>query len=323
MEKRQKAVLPPLAFSEACFKDLEAYFNDNFGFRDELINGSSQAKVKLFHSSLNPGKVMYGKKGWLFYNDSNDRIFQSYTHTNLLTEDKLIETESIYRARKEDFHRKNRRYALAFWPNPQSIYPELMPFNMRIQIKDTLAKVDQLINYFNKIHSSVRLTDVRQALWNGKKTQRLYRMHDTHWNAYGAFLAYQKFFKDNFEELGIVPKNIEDFDIAWNFIEDGDLLDMLGLKYKEGFQELIPVFTYKHKDNYQDLSTEDSIITKNVHCQNGKKLLVFRDSYTIALIQFYSLHFSHVIYIWSRYDQGVVEKIKPDIVIEQYVERHL
>ncbi|WP_222931347.1 hypothetical protein, partial [Xanthovirga aplysinae] len=55
-----------------------------------------------------------------------------------------------------------------------------------------------------------------------------------------------------------------------------------------------------------------------------KKLraVVFRDSFTKYLIPYFSYHFKEIIYVSTKYNEKVVEKFKPDIVIDGHVERH-
>ena len=49
-------------------------------------------------------------------------------------------------------------------------------------------------------------------------------------------------------------------------------------------------------------------------------MLVFRDSFFTKLIPFFSSHFYEVTYIWGH-GEKYVEQLRPDFVIEAYVER--
>ena len=64
-----------------------------------------------------------------------------------------------------------------------------------------------------------------------------------------------------------------------------------------------------------------TIIHENPANPNGLTAVVFRDSFSIPITQFISPHFKRVVYIWTTYDENIVKKENPDIVIESFVER--
>jgi len=78
---------------------------------------------------------------------------------------------------------------------------------------------------------------------------------------------------------------------------------------------------------YKRLNTkgfpEKTIITRNESCGNTTKVLIFRDSYAKALVQFLSLHFYEVFYIPESYKDTFVEELQPDIVISAPFEWYL
>jgi hypothetical protein len=324
-EKRTLVEKPQLVLDAEYPRKFEAYFNDHFGLRNNLINWGGAFRTKLFRSSIHPELVQFGKNDWLFYNRIDGKIFGSYTNSNLLTQERLGKIIDKWESNKNSYESKGMKYFLAFWPNKHTIYPEYLPYTMAIQIKDTISRVDQVIRYLDKHGSDVQLLDVRPELKEAKKRHPMYHRFDTHWNNYGAFIAYQEFFKEYGPELGIVPKKIDDFDIQWEAYDEGELIDMLGINNKGYFSELNPTFTLKqNKDQIEFLSTEgfpaQTKITRNAHCGNKLKVLVFRDSFFTKLIPFFSLHFYEVIYIWGH-GERYVDELKPDIVIEGYVER--
>lgn len=326
LEKRKLAKKPEFAFTTDYARKYEEYFNDNFGLRNNLINWGGTYRTKLFKSSMHPEVVMFGKDKWLFYNRVGGRMYRSYSRSNPLTEEETKGIVQNWEANKIRYEADGRKYAVAFWPNKHSIYPENLPNMMRLQIKDTLAKVDQLRRYIEMSESPVRLTDVRETLITEKKDRHkpLYHKFDSHWNDYGAFLAYREFFEQN-SHLGITPKTESDFDIIWKDSSWGELIQMLGVRNKGYFVEKNPRFNLKIQKNQIERQPIDgfprlTVITKNLHCGNNKRALIFRDSYTNSLIQFFSLHFAEVYYIWGHHEE-YVEKLQPDVIIDGFVER--
>lgn len=328
MEKRELAKLPEFSWTKDYARAFETYYNDHFGLRNYLVNWGGAYKTKLLRSSMHPEKVMLGKNKWLFYNDNSiSEIFDSYRRVNLLSKDSLAFLVDQWEDNKKRFEAVGRKYFVAFWPNKHTIYPEFLPATMSLQIKDTISRVDQIINYLKSHNSSVTLIDVRPRLLKSKKTHQLYHKFDTHWNDYGAFLAYEAFFENVHKELGISPKAESDFEIIWEDYYGGDLIQMLGVQNNGFFKEKNPQFKLKdHNNQIEYLSIEGypklTIRTRNNYAGNQLKALVFRDSYSNSLIQFFSLNFYEVTYIWGH-KEYYVKKVQPDVIIDGFVEREI
>lgn len=327
LEKRTLASSPKFQWSTQYARDYETYFNDNFGFRNHLVNLGSTIKTKLFRSSTRPELVTFGKDKWLYYNRLEGRIFRSYTRTNLYSRDTLQKIVRNWEDNRNKFNGMDIKYVLGFWPNKQTIYPEYLPSSAKMQIRDTLSRIDQLLEVMDSSLVTVKLTDVRSKLKEEKKNNQLYHKFDSHWNSYGAFVGYQEFFNRNIEVLGMRPKSLKYFDVKWEDYNQGELIQMLGINNRGFFLEKNPVFTPKENKNQIEYLPVDgfpplTVITRNNECGNNLRALVFRDSYTNSLIQFFSLHFHEVYYIWG-FREGFVDQLKPNVIIEGFVEREI
>ena len=326
LEKRKLAKKPEFAFSTEFARDYEDYYNDNFGLRNNLINFGGTYRTKLFRTSMHPELVMFGKDKWLFYNRMDGRMFRSYSRSIPLSKEGTKKIVDQWMANKKRYEADGRKYFLAFWPNKHSIYPEFLPNMMKIQIKDTLARADQLMQYINEAGIPLKFTDVRPVLLKNKGDKPLYHKFDSHWNDYAAFLAYQDFFEQN-KDLEMKPKTADDFQVTWTNSSWGELIQMLGVRNKGYFVEKNPRFTLKEqKDQIERLPIDGfpklTVITKNEHSGNKLRALIFRDSFTNSLIQFFSLHFYEVYYIWGHHEE-YVEKLQPDVIIDGFVEREI
>ena len=209
------------------------------------------------------------------------------------------------------------------WPNKSSIYVEFLPSSLKKIQQDTLSKLDQVIEYNHKNNLGLNISDVRKVLNKEKITTKLYHQHDTHWNSYGAFLAYQQFIINT--KLPIKPYSLEDFEIKWKTTFEGDLIEAMGICNNNTIHEIEPIFTLKDKSISIEETEGDfkySIVTKNNNAKRDEKVVVFKDSYTNAIQPFLSLHFKEVYYIWTDYNQEVINQLSPDIVIISKVERY-
>src|SRR5690606_9822409 len=102
---------------------------------------------------------MLGKNKWLFYNRMDGRIFRSYSRTNTLSSERIKQVVDKWEDNLRRYETDGRKYFLAFWPNKHSIYPEQLPYVMNLQIKDTISRIDQILQYLEKNNSSVKLLD--------------------------------------------------------------------------------------------------------------------------------------------------------------------
>ncbi|MDC0339423.1 hypothetical protein OAN33_07805 [Flavobacteriales bacterium] len=325
-EKRELHTLPTFSISEKFIDDFENYFDDNFGLRNSLINWGSSIKVNLFKSSVHPQNVKFGKSGWLFYNKIDGGIFNSYAHRNLLSNEELKSLVEVWENRKINLESKGIKYIMAVWPNKSTIYPEHIPLTMKAQIKDTLSKTDQILNFLHSSKSSIPFIAARSKLMEEKKKNQLYRKLDTHWNQVGAFYAYQYFMEKTSDILGVVPYNLEDFTIKYHCESKGDLLSILGICETNSFSETNP--TLQLTDNNLTITKSEgkyknSLTFKNKKCDNRLKVLIFRDSFTDALIPFFKNHFYETHFVWFDYQKHIVDTLKPDIVITSFVERNI
>ncbi len=325
-EKRKLAVKPVFEPANVLEypKQYETYYNDNFGFRDALIQLGGKLKYYLFNTSAVPQKVEVGKKGWLFLNGSFYHITQDITKSNSYKGTELQETVNLWENRKTDLEKEGIMYYKAFWPDKHYIYPEFLPLTMQVLNKDTLPKCDQALNYLRQKKSSLTIIDVREILLKEKEKHTLYAKHDSHWNEYGAFIAYTELMNNMSVKFpSLQPHPLTDFTITWKEDLSGDLSKILGVS----LPEQLPTFTLKHNSIKSDQLPadgypENTLIFENKQLSNNLTLLIFRDSYTDAMIKFLNLHFKKIVLIPVAYSNEIVKKAKPDIVLECYVTRY-
>ncbi len=328
-EKRELAPPPDWAFNESFPREFEAYYNDNFGLRPTVINWASKLKIGLFRDSPQPELVQFGKEGFLFFNEYNavdGGIYSSYSHTNLASPDQLENAFQKQFELKQDLAKRGIKYAVGFWPNKHSIYSDLLPFTMKMQILGETSLADQAVRYFSE--NGMSLFDVRKNLWEKKDESQLYFKFDSHWNLNGAYEAYRAFCEQTFDDLGLTPFPKEAFEISYTKIRDGDLTNLLGIDSMDYFDQK-PNYHFKDSDKvYRFIAPggiyQNTMVTENKNCGNDKTALVFRDSYGVALIQFLSLHYSKVVYVAkSPVDPYWINQVNPDVVILGVVERRL
>jgi len=91
------------------------------------------------------------------------------------------------------------------------------------------TKLDQFYTYM-RAHSTVEVVDLRPALFDARRIAPTYFKTDTHWNAFGGFVAGQEIVK---KLPGLEPLSLDSFELKKNAEDGGDLAGMLGVKMTE------------------------------------------------------------------------------------------
>lgn len=318
-ENREVQGFPSSYNDTTFFSEVEGSVTDRLLLRNFVNHWGSLVKYKVFNAPMKTDNVIPGKGNWLFYISKGDRIYDSYRHTNLLTEEELLNRKNHWNGINKNLKDKGVMLHLSVWPNKSTIYSEKVPNNLRSQQLDTLSRIDQIIEFLERDKSSIQVLDVREVLLSRKEVQ-LYKKHDTHWNHYGAFIAYQELIK----QLGYSPFQLTDYTIKWETTYKGDLIYLMGVCNDQSvISELDPSFTFKKELDIKKTNDGDKTdVYVNTNAPIDKKVLFFRDSYTSLLVPFMTHQFRECVFVWSGYNEDLVYEHKPDIVEVCPVERY-
>ena len=327
-EQRVMASFPEFRYDslQVFTKKFEEYYSDHFGFRSHLVNIGAKIKYKVFRASPSPERVACGSEDWLFLTGQYYEINQDLSRGNRYTEQGLKDKVKEWETRNAELKAMGIPYYNAFWPDKHYIYPEYMPFSMKLISGNLPPRCDQAIDYLSQSKSAVHMIDVRQELLEAKKSTRVYSKRDSHWNEYGAFIGYSKLMETIAKDFpDLKPYTLSDFKVIWEEPAfEGDLANIIKVKTKEPE----PVFIFKkqlppsEKQN-ADAYPKKTIIYSNPGSATSKRILIYRDSFTNALIPFLNLHFREVVLIWdTAYSIDMVNRVKPDLVLEGYASRY-
>lgn len=340
-EKRKLATFPSIPGSvfqiQKFFSDMESYLNDHFGFREWMIYRYQREIGKRFDDVETITKVMKGKDNMYFY--TGDKMFENFTGRNLRSDKELDEWILSYREKRRWLESNEIRYLFVVPPNKTSIYNEFVgePW---IQ-NQGMTRITQIKSRLSESDKEVFL-DLIPFLRKEKNTDMLFYKSDTHWTPNGAYFGYLAI-AEKIESILPGIRLRKDYTISpmirrkCDRIEDhcdGDLTNMLldydsfyesyrDVKISTPCMERLPL-----ELPLSNLKTDHIERYFKTHCERGKfKAVVFRDSFSSALVPLLSENFKEVIYLWKYYDQKNIEEIltqyKPDIVIEIKAERVL
>ena len=315
----------------------DAYFQDHFGLREWFINRYHREASKRFGVSGVPD-VVKGREGWL-YLSHNSMLDDLKGQLDFSDPEKKIFWNHLI-TKETWFSEQNIAYIFLVAPNKQSIYPEYLPSHFRSSPKP--GRLDELLNA-QPVHGGASLLDVRSDLRKEKFNSRLYHKSDTHWNAQGAYLAYLAI-KERIQLLFPEVQVQEKFHFLreWKNTPGGDLAKMIGKK--DSTVEQRPVvntktFTSTLKATKAPITSFFSLsqlqVFQTTKTNHSLKVLVLHDSFFGILSPFVSESYGDVLFV-NRYQNDatstfltesklkeLVSLFKPDLVIDEIVERNL
>jgi alginate O-acetyltransferase complex protein AlgJ len=321
-EKRIPAQLPHLKSFPRGLKEylagLEACFNDHFGCRNQLIRWQIDWRRTLFQTEGENGpNVILGSDDWLFY--ARNEMVEHYRGLRQFTPQTLRDWQALIEHRRDWLARRGIKYVFVVAPDKNSIYSEYLPVWMSKIRPET--KLDQFFTYM-RAHSTVKVVDLRPTLLNSRRIAPTYFKTDSHWNAFGSFVACQEIANIL---PGLEPLSLDSFELEKTTVPGGDLAGLLGLKVTDdNAVSLTPKTGLPSLEMSGNLTqypdNRGPFFTTNFH---GKGVaLVYCDSFGIALRPFLGRHFGKVAYLRKyELDAEWIKREKPDVVISEMVER--
>lgn len=331
VEKRDiaKAPVPGLFFSSFSewSRQFERYYSDSFGLRDRLILWNGLLRLRGFDDFHSSTTVVVGREGWLFF--ANENVLEDYMNVIPFKSEDLEKMGSILEERRVWLERKGLKLFILVAPNKHTIYSEYLPRNIHKLGKE--SRLDQAKTYLERCYPKLEFLDVRETLFNAKRTQRLYYKTDTHWNSYGAFIAYGELMKRIGLHFPAAKRySLDDFTLNVQEYRAGSLARMLSLSDRlvEETVTLVPKFDHRARDvespPANSLHRKGGISVREVDDPHLPKAVIFHDSFTVALMPFLSESFRRSVYAWtSDFLPELIERENPDIVIIECVERYI
>lgn len=331
-ENRRLNVKPDLFINGVLNKKygtlFDNYFNDHFYGRNFLINIFSNIKYFLNKIYENENVIYFKKNNWMFYKkDDSLNIFQNRT----LFSEKELKSISDNLSSINNFAKKyGKHFYLVIPPAKNKVYGEFFTSANKIRT-DEFSKVNQLIKYL-KENTDIKVIYPLNTFLNNKDKTYLYYRHDTHWNQYGAYLAYLEIINEIKNDIPYIsPFEVVNFEKKLARVIDKDLERFLMLKNikNDNYEYLVPVnfhSTFKNRERNTN-SYKHTYFNENYNQTKGIKLMTFHDSFTYDLSYFYENTFSEIKYKWdfiiSDEDKNDIINNDFDIIILECTERFI
>ena len=297
------------SFNLDYFNELETYVSEHFAFRSQLIEWDNLMKYKLFHSSGNE-QVILGKNEWMFFSET----LEDYSGITLPVSEMEQITNNLAKICNY-IQEQGKQPAIMIIPNKNTIYPEYMPDSFGSL--DTPTNLDILQEQMQQ--KNIPYIDAKKILWNNKSLDTLYLQYDTHWNNTGARIVLNELYR--FLDINS-QHTIDNYTIENSHVPD--LYPMLfpTQDYMEE-QHIYPSeSSYEHIGRFRGL--DDLNIETASDNGNGKRILLYRDSFGRAMIPYMAEQFDYCIFNRSTpYDLSLIAETECDYVVIEIVERNI
>lgn len=298
------------------------YWNDSFGLRDALLRGN--ALLKAYGFGVLPGvDHVLGKEGWIFWRGK--RVLDVWRGVLPMDASELEAWRTRLEHRRAQCAALGARYLFVFCPEKPTIYPEFLPERF-----DSVGptRLDQLLAHLHG-RSDVDVLDLRPTLLAAKANDApgnaTYYEVGTHWRARGAALgcaAILDHLKRDFPRLTPLPLSAY---ITTPGDGQGDT-EARALYLEEEFPQLDHAITPKVlAAELLSLGGFPRVRSTRVASRPElPKAVVFHDSFGVYLEKPMAEAFSRLTMVWNYvFDEELVKREKPDVVVEMFAERTL
>lgn len=305
-------------------------FEKNFPLKDDYFSVFAYIKSTIFQTNPIPDKVLSLKDGWLFCGDSYSDNFSESKGFKIFTKNEIDTLQQHFDEKRQWLKENGIDYYLAIPPNKETVYGDLISVKKYNCLHTKREQLDSLTQ-----KNGIKYIDLG-ALFPKNSKQKLFHQTDTHWNEYAAFYGYLSILKEinkSYKELNLNPISISDFDVINSTDYVGDLNEMLrkektehlvSMQLKKGIKRkswviknILPI----PEDYPNNPLTYERRFASN---QNKLKIMVINDSFGPYFIKFLTENFGETVFVWdTKFNKELIKKEKPDIIIQEIVERNV
>lgn len=298
-----------------------AQFDSNFWGRSLLINAFSRLKLTLGDHVFR--HALAGKEGWLEYTEDGD--LDIYQNTNGVSTEAIDRMQEKLQKLYDALQKRGIPLVLVIAPNKSTIYSDKLP--EQIRKNNGPSALDVFTETLERRGPPI-LVDLRTALRDGRKERDIYYKTDTHWNDYGAFIAYSEIMQMlSKTHPQLTPFSMDSFTIHTAQPYPHDIARFIGVT---DLLEADIEFQPKENDVHWVTLNDDPIVPFQIATTSktdAPTLLMYMDSFGVELKDFVAPHFSKTTFILnhSQYPNIVsmrmIDAVKPDMIVVEFVER--
>ena len=339
-EKRTLAPLPGFNWTPEAVRTFpglfEKYYNDHFGLRDSLVFYQQLLSLKLFGVSSSEF-VIIGRDGWLFFNGEGLSGLRGLLGLRHQSRFQLDSHQTTLISHRNWLAKRDISYLFLPIPNKMTVYPEYLPY--RLQKYSGNSYYEQVVSFLKEQGKFTDFIDMESLFLEKKQEKQLYLKTDSHWNDYGAYLAYQNIIRET-AARGIPVRELTGEDFSWTTTRySGDLATFLHMA--ETLTETVPqaqsiapchdtvpssTQREQNRDAFKAFAGDPRGFSMVQNCNdNDTTVLLIHDSFGNALKPYLSASFGTIFYVERGFNsvKDFIDQIRPDIVLDLRIERNL
>ena len=302
-------------------EEYEEYYDDNIPFKSKFVEIYSELKYRFLGMSV-VDTVIPGKDGWLFYNSRPNKdqdTLADYQGTNKYTSEQINNITNELLKKKNFLEEQGIELHVLIVPNKSQIYYEYMPDDY--YKNEGASRADELVKHI-KENTDINIVYPKDKFLELKDEYQLYSKLDSHWTSLGSYIAYVELMKSIDSDFEY--KELNELEIVATDIKSGDLATMMNMDNKLNDK------SYKITNNKPEITAgiiEDKGPAMNRFQStnmNGKKIMIYRDSFGKQLINHITKEFREVAMLWAvPFSEEQILDEDPDVVVIEVAERYL
>lgn len=301
-----------------------------------------------FHLPQEPGsrtrsaRALLGRNRWLFLADDNNRCLMQITGRYPISEKTLTDFRANFAQRRAILKDMGIPYLFFLAPSKEVICDDRLPYGIEVDLERMPAS--RISRALAQDGFEIKL--LAPALRAAEAERRTYFRTDTHWNAFGAHIAYTNIIN---EINRIVPCGrpyaYDQFTLrpykGWR----GDLALKEKVCLGDGLDDLVPVSPsafprqvfsedieqlhdesgvasdVKPADEFRVSPTHASVVREHVDTSLPRAMFL-RSSGAIPMIPMLQRHFSRSVFLWTPdLHVDLIAREKPDIIVQIMLDR--
>lgn len=269
-------------------------------------------------TSASPGdKVMEGEDGFLFLTKDANRVGDQHQGRRLLDADELAIWERTLRTREAYCRHHGIGYYLLMVPDKYRVYRHKLPSDF--EYRDARPG-----RQFSRLAASIlggRHCDATRVLTKAARESLVFHKGDTHWDARGAFLAYEQLVEAVNGELRLEKAERPVFRLCYGA---GDLGGKLEPVVRSAYSSALMRRRSRTVYDNKIVNTGRLIVQVNEDASLPICLLIGTSSAVRYLLGYLGESFGKVIFLWDRcFDYELIAALRPDVIVNQFGERFL
>jgi SGNH hydrolase-like domain, acetyltransferase AlgX len=266
-----------------------------------------------------PGKVLFGKGGWLFLQQDTNDVIGQHTSRVRMGRENCRAWKQVLAGRIALAERLGVTWLCQISPDKESIYPENLPTRI---VPARRRPVHEFLGIAESVEAPV-VYPIDELL-SAKREAELYSRTDTHWNQRGSYVAYRSLCR-NLAHQGLSLPRVDETTIRWKSEPAlGDLGSKLhpprrGTYVRAELERHSARLVFDNRvHNHGRVMIFDNATGPDLSC------VAFGESFANHLLLFLKESFRRLVFVHSNMlISEVLEREHPDVVLTLPLERFL